>query len=61
MVLGTLRGMRRGRVMTLIRGPDQADERYARPDEAGFWFFAACWIGGGGVILYHAIRLLMLA
>ena len=58
MVAGAIRGVRRGRVMTLIVSAHAANERYARRGEPGFWFFAACWLGGGAVILYYALRLL---
>ena len=58
MVAGTVRGIRRGRIMTLIRRPDQGDELFARPGEAGYRFFAVCWFAGGAVVLYHGLRLL---
>ncbi len=60
MIGGTVRGIRRGRVMTLIKGSDQRDDLFARPGDSGFWFFALCWLGGGAVVFYHGVRLMWL-
>lgn len=61
MVVGTIQGIRRGRIMTLIRGVDQRDERYAAPGEPGFRLFAAAWLIGGAIVLYNAVRLMVAA
>jgi len=61
MVAGALRGLRRGRVMTLTRAPGRREEQWARRGEGGFWPYVALWLGGGAVVLYHAVRLLLLA
>ena len=61
MVVGTIQGIRRGRVMTLIRGADQSDERFATPGESGFRLFAAVWLIGGAIVLYNAVRLMVAA
>ena len=61
MVIGTVYGVRRGRVMTLIRSADQRDERFATPGESGFWLFAAAWFLGGAIVLYNAVRLMVAA
>lgn len=58
MVAGTLRGIRRGRIMTLLRTPEQAEERFVKPGETGYRFFAVCWFVVGAVMLYHGVRLL---
>jgi len=61
MVGGAIRGVRHGRMMTLIVSAERANDRYARRGEPGFWFFALCWAGGGAIILYHALRLMYAA
>jgi hypothetical protein len=60
MVGGTVRGIRRGRVMTLIKSSEQNHDLFVRPGESGFWFFAACWMVGGTVVFYHGVRLMWL-
>lgn len=58
MVVGAIRGLRRGRVMSLILSAERSDDRYVYRGEARFWFFAICWLGGGAVILYYGVRLM---
>ena len=58
MVGGTLYGLRRGRVMTILRSAYQEQEKWASRGEPGYRLHAALWIGLGVVILYNGVRLL---
>ncbi|MFT5446546.1 MAG: hypothetical protein ACI9DC_001715 [Gammaproteobacteria bacterium] len=61
MLIATVLGYRRGRIMTMRKSTDGSAAQWAARGEAEFLPYALVWFFGGAFLIWQGVRLLFMA